>query len=165
MTSRFYHSLFDVLETVATKTWDTSKYCTFLRHNEKQDYNHRARNSLHFEFLWVKKKMLAEILCSPMSGCISSGNLTRGQTSLCQCFEYQILRGGRWDWETDRRTEIKAGMETEWAVWVCSARQLVFKGLGVQNQPGNSSWALWGRVPRAPYCYHEKRSTSLRKQK
>lgn len=30
------NSLFDILETVATQPWVTSKYCTFLRHDEKQ---------------------------------------------------------------------------------------------------------------------------------
>lgn len=82
----------------------TSKYCTFLRRDEKEYYNQRARNSLHCD-LWREKKV-AEILSSPVGGCISSGNLNRGQTSLCLCFEYQTLRGGRWDWgdrQTDRR--------------------------------------------------------------
>lgn len=63
----------------------------------------------------------------------------------------------------DRQTEIKTGMETEWAVWVHTIRQLVFKGLGVQNQPGNSSWAPGRKVPKAPCCFQAKNEHSLKK--
>lgn len=61
------------------------KCCTFLGHDEKQRATIREPEipcNINFSERKKKQKTVAEIVCSPVAGCISSGNLTRGQTSL-----------------------------------------------------------------------------------
>lgn len=144
-----------------TKMWSTSKYWTFLRHDEKQ----RAINSLHCEFLQVKEKKKKNSGWNPL---LSSGRLHKQwklneKTNLFLHGLWILLRGGRWDWETDRQTDRNKGKDGE-KVSSLSTRQLVFKGLGVQNQPIPFQLCEEECLHELPAVMVQRRSTSSQNQ-
>lgn len=103
---------------------------------------------------WKKKfKTLAEILCSSVEGCISSGNCKK--TILCLHVLWILL--GKEEGRGDRQTDIKARIESEWAAWLWSSCQLVFKGL--QNQPISFQLCEEECLHAPPAVMARKRST------